>query len=148
MILEAHIQAPHAAPEGRTSMETFKYITRKDLQNFTNKGFILPRKDDGSVYLLPEDPLVWGVDSTREVLDYIQRRSGSEALVLLRVQIEDDDPRAFVQEADFPDWDRFGTRIPLKDYKRENFMLPEVIVKHPITMINASVEIFPPEFQT
>lgn len=120
-------------------MEIYKYVTDRDVEQIKTQGGLEPRRDDGLVYGFPEDPLLWGHEHVQTVIDYVRRRSGASALVVLQFAIDISDPDAFVQEGNIEVWSKFDTRKSLKDYRREDFDLPEVIIRHSIPFDEISV---------
>lgn len=120
-------------------MEIYKYVTDKDVERARSRGELTPRSDDGLIYGFPEDPLLWGQEHLQTVLDYVRRRSGASGVVLLQFAVDISDPDAFVQEGNIPVWSKFDTRKSLKYYRREDFDLPEVIIRHAVPFEEVTV---------
>lgn len=113
-------------------MEVFKYITTDYYEQIKSVGALEPRESDGFVYGLPEDPNVWGLGHTKAILKHLQKYSGASPVVLLRFIVDNFDTNAFVQEGDEDVWFKMDTRKPLKDYRRSDFRLPEVVITRPV----------------
>ncbi len=112
-------------------MEVFKYATSAHFKAIKSIGSLNPRRVDGFIYGLPEDPLLWGKD-TQDILIHLKKHGGVSPIVLLKFVIDELDTHAFVQEGDEAPWFKDAKRIPLKDYRREHYRLPEVVVNRPI----------------
>lgn len=108
-------------------MEVFKYVTAKHFEHIKLKGRIDPRLADYWTYGIPEDPFLWG-EHLKGITTYLEKYAGVSPLLLLKFVIDENDPEAFVQEGDEYVWNKFKTRKPLVDYKREDYRLPEVII--------------------
>lgn len=120
-------------------MEVFKYITTDHYEQIKSVGALKPRESDGFVYGLPEDSNVWGLGHTKEILEHLQKYSGASPVVLLRFIVDNFDTDAFVQEGDEDVWFKIDTRKPLKDYKRCDFRLPEIVMTRPIPLEAISI---------
>lgn len=114
-------------------MEVFKYITSAHFDAIQSAGSLNPRPVDGFTYGIPEDPLLWR-ESIHEVFKHLEKYSGASPIVLLKFWIDKLDKDAFIQEADEPVWFKMDTRRPLNEYRRDDYRLPEVVVKRPILL--------------
>jgi hypothetical protein len=114
-------------------MEIFKYVTKAYYDAIKSAGSLDPRPEDGFVYGIPDDPDLWK-EHTQEILEHVVKFKGVFPIVVLKFVIDESDPDAFVQEGDDDVWLKSDSRKPLKDYKRNNFRLPEVIVSHSIPL--------------
>lgn len=119
-------------------MEIFKYVTAAHYKHIVACGSLDPRPTDGRTYGLPEDPLLWG-EYIQEVLNHLMKFRGVSPIVLLKFIIDDQDPNAFVQEGDDPVWMKMDTRKPLRNYRRMDYRLPEVIISRPIPLDAISI---------
>lgn len=112
-------------------MEVYKYTTAAHYEHIKSVGSLDPRPADGFTYGIPEDPLLWG-DHTQEILSHLKKFAGISPIVLLKFLVDENDPDAFVQEGDEYVWFKMDTRKPLAAYKREDYRLPEVVVRKSI----------------
>lgn len=118
-------------------VEVFKYITSAHYEIVKSVGILNPRREDGFIYGIPSDPLLWGMH-TQEILKHLQKR-GVSPVVLLKFIIDNSDPNAFVQEGDEDVWFKMDKRRPLRDYKREDYGLPEVVINRSIPLEEISL---------
>lgn len=119
-------------------MEVFKYTTSSHYEAIKSAGSLNPRPVDGYTYGIPENPLLWG-EHIQEVLLHLEKYRGASPIVLLKFLIDELDQDAFVQEGDEDVWFKAETRRPLSNYNRDDYRLPEVVVRRPISLEEITV---------
>lgn len=120
-------------------MEVFRYITEDHYRRIESSGQLSPRNVDGLIYAIPEDKSLWGDKATKSLLNFIQRISHTREVLLIKFLIDDFDPEAWVQDGYFPPWSKSYTRKPLPQYRRIEYINPEVIIAHPISTSNITL---------
>lgn len=119
-------------------MEIFRYETAARYDEIRQKGILAPYPFHGElvpVYALPEDPLIWGIDNTLELLLWItHHRNLQRPSILMRWKIPTSNNKAkiFVQESWIPEWDKSETRKHIAKYKRESYKNPEIVSWEPV----------------
>jgi|Napbiome12C3dose_1001474.scaffolds.fasta_scaffold00001_193 hypothetical protein len=127
-------------------MEVYKYITKSAFEKAKQEGALNPSRIYGEVipiHALPNDPLVWGINETIKLLDWIKETKHEAPEVLVKWKIPLNIRQTFIQEGSKEPWSKIGTQKPLAEYHRSDFANPEVVLWRSVPIDAIEVVEFP-----
>ena len=140
-------------------MEIYRYITSAEQERIQKNRALFSRDGDSQgwvyakglnkkpIYGLPDNPLVWGLENSRNLLDWIFSVSGLEVTLLIKFNIDTTDTSTpiYTQDQSVNRTEQERTRKHVSQYRRGDYVLPEVLVGIPIPSDQITVIEFPKE---
>lgn len=128
-------------------MEVYRYTIPTEYRKIDESGFLTSwdNQNRRPLYTLPQDPLLWGLDDTRNLLKWIERISGQHASILMMfdINITDASSPIYVQEGCVQPWFKNDSKKHISLYSRNDYEKPEVLIWTPIPKQQIKLVDFP-----